>query len=259
MSRYPFGLPVVRRVPRRPASGTAALFVLGVSPGALQIRWQRPDGVVAEALAVADEPTVFWDGADAGKRVSRWKERVGWRPAWGSVNPAGTNGGAGKHVNDHVLGAFGLTPDDVWFTDCLPTYSVKPGKNSQLDVYHPFAATQDPPLPDAELPLRPSPSQLVSNAVTEEGVELRKQLLEADAPAVVTLGQEAADVLAALTGADRVVLAPDADYGREHEIAFDGHKLRWTALTDPANHGDVWQQCHARWVLNHSAGGVRAE
>ncbi len=255
MSRYPFGLPAARRPPRRPVSGKAALFVLGVYPSALYIRWQRPDGVVAGALPVADEPMVFWDGGDAGKRVSRWKDEVGWHPGWGSVNPAGGNGSSGQHVAKHVLAPLGVTADDVHFTDCLPTYFVKHDKTAE--VYGPFAEERD--LPDAELPARPSPSQLVSRAIAEEGVGLREQLLEADAPAVVTLGQEAADVLAVLAGAARVVLAPDESYGREYEITLDGHKLGWIPLTHPGNHGEVWQQCHARWVLNHSAGGVRAE
>jgi hypothetical protein len=220
------------------------LFVLGVYPSALHIRWQRPDGIVAGALPVSDEPTVFWDGEDAGKRVSHWKDEVGWRHAWGSVNPAGGNGSSGRHVTDHVLTPLRLTAGDVYFTDCLPTYFVKHTRIA--DVYGPFAAERH--LPDAALPARPSPSQLVSRAIAEEGKELRHQLLEADAPAVVTLGQEAADVLAVLTGADRVVLAPDESYGREHEVSLDGRKLCWTALTHPGNHGDVWQQRHLEWA-----------
>ena len=244
MSRYPFGLPATRRPPRRPASGAAALFVLGVYPSALHIRWQRPDGVVAGALAVADEPTVFWDGEDAGKRVSRWKDEVGWLPGWGSVNPAGGNGSSGRHVTDHVLTPLRLAPGDVHFTDCLPTYFTKPAKTA--DVYGPFAAERD--LPCAELPTRPSPSQLVSRAIAEEGVELRKQLLEADAPAVVTLGQESADVLAVLTGADRVVLTPDETYGREHEVTLDDRKLSWIALVHPGNRGEVWRRRHLEWA-----------
>ena len=260
MSRFPFGLPATRRPPRRPA-GSAALFVLGVHPSALHIRWQRPDGMVAGALAVADEPEVFWDGADAGKRVSHWKDSVGWQPGWGTVNPAGGNGSSGRHIAKHVLEPLGVSADAVHFTDCLPTYFVKSGRISQAqvlaEVYGPFAAAQD--LPVADLPPRPSASQLVSRAVEEEGANLHEQLCEADAPAIVTLGQEAADVLAVLTRADRVVLTPDDTYGRERVITVDGRKLGWTALIHPGNRGEVWQRSHARWVRNHHAAGAPAE
>lgn len=74
--RFPFGRPSTPRAPRIPV-GQAGLFILGVYPSALHVRWELPEwarrglgiGTVA-ALAVDDEPSVFWDGADAGARVS---------------------------------------------------------------------------------------------------------------------------------------------------------------------------------------------
>ena len=77
---FPFGSPSTPRPPRRPV-GDAAVFVLGVYPSALHVRWTLPawwsgERQVVGALAVADEPTVFWDGADAHERVADWKASI---------------------------------------------------------------------------------------------------------------------------------------------------------------------------------------
>jgi hypothetical protein len=113
------------------------------------------------ALAVDDEPTVFWDGKDAASRIERWQQIVGWTPQWGSVTAASGNGSSGRHVADHVLKPLGVETGQVYFTDCLPTYFIKTGNNSQTtairDRYEPFAVTQRPRLPQADLPSRPSP------------------------------------------------------------------------------------------------------
>src|SRR3954465_2597268 len=122
MYRFPFGRTATRRPPRGPVSDSAALLVLGVYPSALHVRWRRPDGVTVGALAVDDEPTVFWDGADAAQRIERWQQAVGWTDQWGSVTAAGGgNGSSGRHVVDHVLRPLDVLPDQVYFTDCLPT------------------------------------------------------------------------------------------------------------------------------------------
>jgi len=155
---FPFGRPVTRRPPRVPTSGPAALFVLGVYPSALHVRWRRPDGVTIAALAVDDEPVVFWDGADAAQRVRLWQDAVGWPPRWGSVSAASANGSSGRHVVEQVLRPLRIAPETVHFTDYLPTYFVKSGARSQAaairDRYEPFAATQDPPLPWPRSPTR---------------------------------------------------------------------------------------------------------
>ena len=102
MARFPFGQSATRRPPRRPA-GPAELFVLGVYPSALHVRWRRPDAVTIGALAVDDEPTVFWDGADARQRIDHWGTAVNWCDDWGTISPAGGNGSSGRIVVNEVL------------------------------------------------------------------------------------------------------------------------------------------------------------
>jgi hypothetical protein len=259
VSQFPFGQPATRRPSRVPPSGVATLFVLGVYPSALHVQWRRPDGVKVGALAVDDEPTVFWDGADAAPRIKRWQDAVRWTPRWGSVSAAGGNGSSGRHVVDHVLTPLGVAPEEVCFTDCLPTYFVKSGAASQAvairDAYSPFAAAQSPPLPPADLPSRPSPTKLVHRAVTEEGPTLRAQIAEAAAPTIVTLGQEAADVLAAIADADRVVLTLEAGYGRTRPVTVACRQMRWMPLIHPGNHSPTWKNQHQQWTQAMATGG----
>jgi hypothetical protein len=254
VSHFPFGRPATRRPPRVPTSGSAALFVLGVYPSALHIRWRRPDGAVVGALAVDDEPTVFWDGADAAQRIEQWQQTVGWAPEWGAVGAAGGNGSSGRHVVGHVLRPLDVVPEQVYFTDCLPTYFVKSGSAAQASAVHAFygsfAAAHNPPLPSADLPTRPSRRRLVQRAIAEEGPVLVAQMADAAAPTVVTLGQEAADVLAALADAEAVRLTPDEEYGNLRTLTVGGRQTRWLPLIHPGNRDRQWRGRHDRWTLS---------
>jgi hypothetical protein len=258
VTQFPFGRPATRRPPRVPPTGVAELLVLGVYPSALHMRWRRPDGVVVAALAVDDEPTVFWDGADAPRRIEQWQQAVHWTPHWGSVTAAGGNGSSGRYVADHVLQPLGLTPDHVYFTDCIPTYFIKRGNGSQAkalqNCYSPFAAAQNPPVPPADLPARPSTSALVRRAIAEEGPTLRAQIADAAAPTIVTLGQEAADVLAGIAGLDSVVLLPTAGYGRARPINVGGRRMEWMPLVHPGNRSNQWRHRHQQWIQEVAAG-----
>jgi hypothetical protein len=245
---FPFGRPATDRPPRVPA-GDADLFVLGVYPSALHVRWQSSDGVVQiQALAVDDEPKVFWDGADAAERVRRWTAQVGWQSSWGRVSPSG-NGTSGRAVVDDVLRPLGTTIERCYVTDCVPRYLLKNGSASQgraiEEHYAPFAAARG--LPAVSLPSRPTPATLVANAVQAEGQTLVEQLVASRAEVVVTLGQEAADVLAAVLGAEPVVLRRDESYGRELLVEVAGTKRAWLPLKHPGLRVPAWRARHDDW------------
>jgi len=257
MSRFPFGRPAGRRPPRGPA-GPAELAVLGVYPSALHVRWALPGGsATVGALAVDDEPTVFWDGADAAERIRSWRDAVGWTEAWGTIGAAGGNGSSGRHVVAHVLDPLGVAPAATLFTDCLPTYFVKGGAGSQGErirtVYQPFAERTG--LAPAQLPPRPTPQELVRRAVVEEQSTLLAQLGGSQAPRIVSLGQEAADVLAAITGAERSVLSTGVEYGRPRAVVLDGSRREWIPLTHPGNRTPAWVARHAVWAADQRGCG----
>ena len=69
--KYPFGeivQPLIQqdRTPKK-------VFVLGVYASAVHARWKRGNKIVCQALAVASEPRIFWDGnqEEAKQIISR--------------------------------------------------------------------------------------------------------------------------------------------------------------------------------------------
>src|SRR5947208_724185 len=82
---FPFGRRSGRCEPRR--VDDAAVFVLGVYPSALHVRWKHPDFQV-NALAVGQEPWAFWDWGDQTQRVQDWQQYIGCNPEWRIASPA---------------------------------------------------------------------------------------------------------------------------------------------------------------------------
>ncbi|WP_285502303.1 hypothetical protein [Actinokineospora sp. NBRC 105648] len=248
---YPFGLLAARRPPRLPVADRADVFVLGMYPSALHVRWHRPGARPIAALAVDDEPGRSLSGQHRADRVALWRERVGWRREWGTATAAGPGAGPGRLVVTDILEPLGLDPRAAYLTDCVPTYFVKAGERQDqaIRAYDEFAATAG--LPASSLRRRPPKPELVHLAIRAEGAELLRQLRESDAPTVVTLGKGAADVFAALTGTDRVPFRLTGDYGTPRLVPLGGRELRWYPLVHPGVHRHVgWRNCHARWVLS---------
>lgn len=130
--RFPFGRPVAPCPPS--ADGPRPVFVLGAYPSALHVRWTPPRPYRAvTALAVDNEPTPFWDGADQEARIESWKSAVRWAAAWGAVAPVGAlNGPSGAWVADRVLRPLGVARGEAWITDCLDTYRASTGAAARL-------------------------------------------------------------------------------------------------------------------------------
>ncbi len=277
---FPFGEAAEPRPARRPGGpGSARCFVLGVYPSALHVQWRLPAWAhekagksVIGSLAISDEPEVFWDGAGAERLVAEWKARVGFRDGdgpsqWGQVFAAG-NGTSGRPVRDHVLVPLGLDPVDVWFTDVVNTYFVKTGKGQQgaaVGLFNTVAPHMD--LAEARLPARPTPAELIKLAVQHHRERLRAELVEASAPIVVTLGEEARSVLDCIADASdgepsRPLTGATASadsYGGPGTVTIGGWTGRWFALVHPGNRAKQWRKLHADWVELTKKARARAD
>lgn len=268
---FPFGRPSTRRPPRRPERDAKA-FVLGVYPSALHVEWMLPSGHQPKgrvaAMAVDVEPSVFWDGVDPDpdEQIQRWRETVGFTigddaDCDGQLGPVRLNGSSGAIVRQRVLLPLGLDFDTTWLTDALPFFFVKYGTKDRREqgdvldvVFNPFAVASGRWEP-ARLPRRPSPTGLVRVAAGEEQERLRGELLESGSPVVLTLGEEARQVLAAI--ADRASGPPTnrlsvEDYGGAGDVVVDGRTVRWHALVHPGQRSRRWAAAHDAWT----AGGM---
>ena len=242
--RFPFGAPVRDCGVEMP--GPVDTFILGAYPSALHVEWAAPNGVSIVALAVDNEPSVFWDGHDAAQRVEEWKSAVRFDAAWGSVRASG-NGSSGAWVNDKILRPLEQAGSSSYFiTDCLPTYRMSKGGQDAIESrYHPFANDND--LPRAVLATHPSEGQIVSETLNEQRDRLATQIAAARPDRLVTLGDAAARVVAKMADWGGTGKVSDGVYGEPRRIRVVDTEVSWYALVHPAARGD-WQPAHQSWL-----------
>ena len=66
--KYPFG-EIVQPLVQKDRTAKQ-VFVLGVYASAVHARWKKGNKIVCQALAVASEPRIFWDGnPDEAKEI----------------------------------------------------------------------------------------------------------------------------------------------------------------------------------------------
>ena len=251
---FPFGQPNTVRPMRRPVRPARALIV-GIYPSAFHVAWSPPGTTsrrpLIGSLAVDVEPTVFWNGAEPSPEVllDQWKTEVGFNESRHGTVSVEHNGPSSLGLERNVLIPLRLADDEVAFTNVVPWFFVKSGRGSKGEAikqrFEPFGIENgvDP----GSLPPRPTPHQLVEIARSDNRRDsLRAEILEADAPVVVTLGQEALDSVRAVT--DRCAgvqsrLAP-AGYGTRGEVVIGSTTFELLPLAHP---GFVRQTTRADW------------
>jgi len=249
---FPFGRPVSPRPPS--ARSQKSLFVLGAYPSALHVQWSppsgRPGGKIG-AIAVDDEPEVFWNGADAAEHVARWREEY-FNDQWGEIKvPPGLNGPSGAWVDGKVLKRFGKTRADAWITDCLNTYRVSDdGATAIKERFVPFALDEGLSIP--KLAPHPTESEVVAEALGPVRLaELRAELSCAAPDTIVTLGNAALRVMREMVdgfgGADPGSGLTVDGYGTPFVVTVNGREVTWYPLCHPAA-PKAYQDAHEAWM-----------
>lgn len=251
ISQFPFGRPLEARKPT--ATAACRLFLLGAYPSALHVEWRPPAPFQrVAALAVDNEPEPFWTGRDEEERIEAWKTTVGWRAEWGSVGPVGPlNGSSGLWLDQKVLSPLRATRAETWVTDCLDTYRFSKGQEEVVTgKYAPFAEKLGLQWKGVPATLRhPSEDQIVSETRDHHLKRLMTELRVAQPRIVVTLGNAALRVFAALVDrSEPEKLVPGKDYGAPIEVTVAGKPATWLPLVHPGQRSKEWQAVHARWV-----------
>lgn len=254
--RFPFGALVHACGANEPDQSDA--FLLGAYPSAVHVRWSPPAHSghrPVNALAVGNEPEVFWQGADSEERVERWKAEH-FDPAWGEVTAAALNGPSGAWLQTKIIEPLTSAGMQSRFaTDCLTTYRLSDAAADRItDTYEPFAATI-PELEPAVLEPHPTESQIVREALNTQADRLAHQVSAARPTILVTLGNAAARVVASLAGAaDSGALSADT-YGTPRAVTIGGVRTTWLAAVHPATPA-VWQARHATWLADGGFGRI---
>ncbi|HMM96297.1 hypothetical protein [Phycicoccus sp.] len=243
---FPFGAPVrdlAMGVPLREVS----TIVVGAYPSAVHVEWTPPEGRARRvvALPVDNEPYPFWDGSGMDHFVERWRSEY-FRAEWGSVRPSRLNGSSGRQLHARWLAPLGLAPDDYFVTDCLPTSMMSHGVEGVVTgegVYAVLAEVLGLPTVDME----PHPSEnAIVRAAEGQHDRLRRQVEASGASTIVTLGNAAARVVAALSG-QRGGALDGAGYETPRSATIGGRTLVWHALVHPAVRAP-WVERHDSWV-----------
>jgi hypothetical protein len=282
---FPFGVENAPCPVREAESGDARQVIIGTYPSALHVGWiapayvRRPPGTTGRvgSLAVAPEPTVLWDGADADSRVRSWAEEVGFvagdEPGCHGTLRRATNGPTGRAILEDYLPGLPHCYEHTAFMDVLPVFMVKhgtPSRRGQADV---LAGEYDAVVDQlaarrgrrptafapATLPLRPTATQLPFIAARRFGLWLAEVLMELRPEHVVTLGEEAwrtLDYIGLITRHPCYSLQETLvrGYGRTGQISVLGRRMDWTPLAHPGalrqsrGRAAGWASVHAEWL-----------
>ena len=245
---YPFGSPLraVVQADRTPKP----VFVLGVYASAVHAKWVDAIGrTLIKALAVASEPCIFWDGADADHIVSA----ITVPPEAGRLEAAGQqfNGPSGRSLDDDFLGPLGIDRSSAWLCDLVPHTCLNPSQDKALKrEYAP--RTKEQGLSAVDLPPVPK-----SFAADERRQQILAEVRDARPKVIVLFGdQPIRHFLAAFD--DRWTKLSDFGttedaYGRLHSVTIHGASYQVLPVAHPrqvsglGSHSKRWRDLHASW------------
>lgn len=245
---FPFGEPL-RPLAQVDRSRKRA-FVLGVYASAVHARWfDRQGRLLVRALAVASEPTIFWDGMGAADAVAA----VDVPDGAGHLEAAEGkfNGPSGRSIDEDFLRPLGLTRSEAWLCDLVPHACMNPQQKAAIDrAYEPRREALK--LPAVRLPGVPK-----SFADDRRRAEVLAEIREANPDVIVLLGdQPIRHWLRAFDSRSRRLAdfgENQSSYGRLHDVLIDGRRFRVLPLAHPrqvgalGRHSEKWRLLHARW------------
>lgn len=135
--RFPFGQPVRKLVQQD--QSPKSVFVLGVYASAVHARWINKEQIICQALAVASEPYIFWDGnTDEALKIIN---QINIPKEVGSlVLPnKNLNGPSSKILSENILKPLHKTRDQAWLCDLLPESRLNPNQRRFIEEkYNPL-------------------------------------------------------------------------------------------------------------------------
>ena len=244
---FPFGqelYPLVQK-DRSPKK----VFILGVYASAVHARWKKNGKIICQALAVASEPCIFWDGNfEEAKRII---DAVNIPKELGVLEPASRqlNGPSAKVLDENILATLGFTREDAWLCDCLPETRINPSQAKALrEKYNPLI--EEYGLNPVTIPQRPS-----AFCDEKRSEEITDELLQSEAELLVLLGDiPIAQYLKKVADVPYSTLGEYVDlygYGNPTKTMIGGRCIKVLPLAHPRQIGALGAHSE-RWNLEHS-------
>lgn len=227
------------------------VFVLGVYASAVHARWKKDGKVVIQALAVASEPRIFWDGnPEEAKKII---DAIAIPGELGVLEPASRqlNGPSAKVLEENILAPLGFTREDAWLCDCLPETRINPSQARAIrKKYVPLIKEYG--LNPVTIPTRPS-----SFCDAKRSKEITEELLKSEAELLVLLGDiPTKQYLKKVADVPYSTLGEYVDlygYGNPTEAVICGKAIKVLPLAHPRQigalgaHSERWNLAHRDW------------
>lgn len=227
------------------------MFVLGVYASAVHARWKQGNKIICQALAVASEPRIFWDGnpEEAAEIIGR----IHIPQELGTLEPAGShlNGPSAKVLDEHILAPLGYTRKDAWLCDLLPETRINSSQAKVIEEkYNPLIEQYG--LNPVTIPNRPT-----AFCDSKRCKEILAELKESQAELLVLLGDiPIKQFLNRVAKVDYASLQEYVDifgYGNHSSVTIDGCTIRVLPLAHPrqigalGSHSEKWNVAHLKW------------
>jgi hypothetical protein len=217
-------------------------------------RWKKDGKVICQALAVASEPCIFWDGKpEDAKRIIA---SVAMPKELGILEPASRqlNGPSAKVLDDNILAPLGYTRKDAWLCDLLPETRLNASQVRVLKAkYEPIIKQYG--LNQVTIPKRPTVFCELNRSK-----EILAELNESKANLLVLLGDiPIQQFLNRITKVNYTSLQEYVNlygYGNPSKAIINGKNMNVLPLAHPRQigalgaHNEKWFQCHLQWENN---------
>ncbi len=233
------------------------IFVLGVYASAVHARWKCGSRVIAQALAVASEPCIFWEGNE--KEAREIISRIQIPKELGHLEPAGSNlnGPSGKVLSDYILSPLGYKRSDAWLCDMLPETRLNPNQIKVIkEKYDPLIERYG--LPAVTIPERPATECADSFCDEARCREIKNELIESGASVLVLLGDlPIKQFLCRVAQVDFNSLQAYVDkhgYGKSISVQIGDRQYSVIPLAHPRQigalgaHSEKWFRAHQEWI-----------
>lgn len=248
---YPFGAKL-RSVVQQDR-GPKRVFVLGVYASAVHAKWIGTAGrVLVRALAVASEPSIFWNGEGADRII----EGIDVPAKAGRLAPADAahNGPSGRSMDSDFLEPLRITRAEAWLCDLVPHTCLNPKQLVAIDrEYEPRRHALG--LPAVQLPDVPR-----SFADDARRSEIVAEIEESQAEVIVLLGDQ--PIRHFLSHFDRrwhrLSDISEGGYGRIHRARIAGVERNVLPLAHPrqvaalGTHSKAWRARHVEWIRTNA-------
>lgn len=227
------------------------VFVLGVYASAVHAKWKKDGAVICQALAVASEPRIFWDGnIDEAKHII---EQVNMPAELGILEPAGMhlNGPSAKVLDENILAPLGYTRAEAWLCDCLPETRINSSQAKVIkERYNPLIEKYG--LNPVTIPNRPA-----AFCDKKRSEEITTELLKSQAGLLILLGDiPIAQYLKKVADVPYSTLGEYVDlygYGKTTEVVICGKTVKVLPFAHPrqigalGTHSEKWHKAHHNW------------